>query len=210
MAFQPVVSVVGGECKGAALTRRCLCGDEDAWRTLVRSVAGPIFCLCYRFTYRREEAEDITQEVHLRVYRKMAEFREGAGSLQAWVLAIARNAIIDHHRQVRNERDDLGTKAIENLNLVEERSPDPLHAAERAETSEIVRYGLGRLPPDLRQAVLLRDIEGMEYHEIASDLGLPEGTVKSRVNRAHLRLAKTMRARVRRRWEAGTANISCR
>ncbi len=199
MEHQGVVSAMSGNSEGRALITRCEYGDEEAWKILVRSVTGRIFGLTYRFTNRREDAEDLTQEVLFRVYRKMFQFREGEGSLQAWVMAIARNTIIDYYRQGRHQCDDFGTDSMERMNLPEERSPDPLHAAECTEASEMVHDGLRRLPPDLRQAVLLRDIEGMEYHEIAADLNVPEGTVKSRVNRAHRRLAKVMGASVRRR-----------
>ncbi len=153
----------------------------------------------YRYTHRREDAEDITQEVLLRVYKKMAQFREDAGSLRGWVQAIARNTIVDHYRQVKHRFDNLGTNTMDQLNLVEERSPDPVHAAQRAEATELIRCGLQQLSPNLRQAVLLRDIEGMEYHEIAAGLDVPEGTVKSRVNRAHVQLARNIRSLVRRR-----------
>ncbi len=199
MVFQGVVSTMSEKSEGRDLIRRCEYGDEQAWEILARSVTGRVFCLTRRFTSRREDAEDLTQEVLFRVYRKMSQFREGEGSLQAWVMAIARNTIIDHYRQGRHRCDNFGTDTMERLNLPEERSPDPLHAAECTEASEMVHNGLQRLPPDLRQAVLLRDIEGMEYHEIAAGLNVPEGTVKSRVNRAHRRLAKIMGASVRGR-----------
>ena len=163
--------------------------------------------MSYRFTRCREDAEDLTQEILLRVYRNLHQFRQDTGTLQAWILAIARNLIIDHHRHIRNLPDNTGTEELEQLNIAEDRLVDPLHAFEQAEASEFVRYGLRRLPPHLRQAIQLKDIQEMEYQEIATRLRVAEGTIKSRVSRGRVQLAKIMRARLRKKVESSRSTL---
>ena len=181
-----------------AVIGRCIAGDDEAWATVVRSIESRVFWLAWRFTRCREDAEDLTQEVLLRAYRRLHQFSQGEGSLQSWVMAIARNLIIDHHRQGRNLPDKAHIDELEWSNVVEGRLMDPLHAVERAEISSFVRSGLRRLPPYLRQAVQLKYIDEMEYQEIATFLNVSEGTIKSRVSRGRAQLARILKARVRR------------
>jgi len=201
------ITLSGAKPEHCPLIRRCVIGDDEAWETLVRSVVRRVFCLSYRFTHCREDAEDLTQEILLRVYRNLHQFRQGAGSLQSWVVAVARNLLVDHYRQIRRLPNETGTDELDQLNLAEERLTDPLHAAEQAETSAFVRYGLRRLPPHLRQAVQLKDIEEMEYREIATRLRVAEGTVKSRVSRGRVQLARIMRARLAKQLKPSTSGM---
>jgi RNA polymerase sigma-70 factor (ECF subfamily) len=148
--------------------------------------------MSYRYTFRKDEAEDLTQEIFIRVYQNLKSFRAEAGSLQNWVLKIGRNLIIDHYRQTRRLQQSGGSEELESLNLSDDRSPNPQHAAEQAEAARFVRDGLRALPPELKEAVILRDLEGMSYQEIAELLGVPEGTVKSRINRGRLELTRVL------------------
>ena len=204
------ITAGGRKSDGCPLIRRCVVGDEEAWETVVRSVVRRIFWLGYRATRCREDAEDLTQEILLRVYSNLHQFRQDAGSLQAWILAVARNLIIDHYRQIRHLPDKTGTDEMEQLNLAEERLTDPLHAAEQAEASEFVRYGLRRLPPHLRQAIKLKDIEELEYREIATRLRVAEGTIKSRVSRGRVQLARIMSARLRKQLRRSSGGVPVR
>ena len=178
-----------------SLVSRCLGGDEAAWEDLVRQHTRQVYGLCYRFTGSGAEAQDLTQEVFLRVFRTLKTFRSAEGSFGTWLARVARNLLIDHYRRTRQERV---TDPIEDqLTVLEEKgataSERPDHAVAGREASEILQAALQKLSPDLREAVILRDLQEMEYREIAEVLGIPEGTVKSRINRGRAELARLLR-----------------
>jgi RNA polymerase sigma-70 factor (ECF subfamily) len=178
----------------ARLVARCLEGEESAWEELARVYTKRVYSMCYRFTGNDAQAQDLTQEVFLRVYRGLKSFRCGEGTFATWLARLTRNLLIDHYRRTRLERS---TDSIEDqLPLLESSGPSGGRAdrllSER-EASEVVQKGLQRLSPELREAVILRDLEGMEYREIAEVLNIPEGTVKSRLNRGRAELARVLR-----------------
>ena len=177
------------------LVERCLQGDDAAWEQIVRSYAKRIYNLSYRYTNRRDEAEDLSQDILIRVYQNLSSFRPNAGSFQSWILKVGRNLIIDHYRQTRRFQQVAGTEEIENMSLTETAIQSPQRAIERDEAAQFLRDGLQALAPELKEAIILRDIEGMAYLEIAELLGIPEGTVKSRINRGRLELAKLLSRR---------------
>ena len=177
------------------LVERCLQGDDAAWEQIVHSYARRIFNLSYRYTNRREEAEDLTQDILIRIYQNLKSFRSDAGSFQSWILRVGRNLIIDHYRQTRRFQQAAGTEEMEGMNLKDEAVPSPQRVVERDEAAQFLRNGLQVLTPELKEAIILRDIEGMAYLEIAEMLGVPEGTVKSRINRGRLELAKLLSKR---------------
>jgi len=181
--------VLTGEAK---LVERCLSGDDAAWETIVNSYARRIYNLGYRYTSRREESEDLAQEIFIRVYQNLKSYRPEAGSFQNWVFKVARNLIIDHYRQSRRFRQTGGSEELETLELAEEKLPNPQRAVERSEATRFLRDGLASLSPELKEAVILRDLEGMAYQEIAELLSIPEGTVKSRINRGRIELARLL------------------
>lgn len=178
----------------ASLVERCLKGDETAWDDLVRAHTRRIYGLCYRFTNSDAEAQDLTQEVFLRIYRSLGSFRADEGSLVTWIARVTRNLLIDHYRRTRQDRV---TDSIEGqLPILEERldsAARPERALAGREASEILQAGLQKLSPDLRETVILRDLQDMEYREIALILKIPEGTVKSRLNRGRAELARLLR-----------------
>lgn len=176
------------------LVQSCRNGDEDAWRELVRRYARRVYAVAYRFTARTDEAEDLTQDVFVRVYQSLDRFREGEGSFPTWLMTVARNQCIDQYRRRREER----LRRSEDALALDERPGEgasPLDGVERRERAELLRSGLRSLPPDLREPLVLCDLRGLAYEDIASTLGLPLGTVKSRINRARLELARRLRAR---------------
>jgi RNA polymerase sigma-70 factor (ECF subfamily) len=150
--------------------------------------------MCYRFTGSDGQAQDLTQEVFLRVFKNLRSFRAGEGSFATWLAKLTRNLLIDHYRRSKLDR---ATDSIEDqLPILEETRtatsrPDGLLAGREA--SEILQQGLQRLSPELREIVILRDLEEMEYREIADVLNVPEGTVKSRLNRGRTELARVLR-----------------
>src|SRR5436190_5535426 len=176
------------------LVERCLGGDEAAWETLVRAHTRKVYGLCYRFTGKDSEAQDLTQEVFLRVFRSLKSYRSNEGAFATWLARLSRNLLIDHYRRTRQDR---ATDSIEEqLPMIEERAatsarPEGLLAGREA--SEVLQAELQRLSPDLREAVILRDLQEMEYREIADVLKIPEGTVKSRLNRGRADLARVLR-----------------
>jgi RNA polymerase sigma-70 factor (ECF subfamily) len=176
------------------LVERCLSGDEAAWETLVRTHTRRVYGYCYRFTGKESEAQDLTQEVFLRVFRSLKSYRSNEGAFATWLARLSRNLLIDHYRRTRQDR---ATDSIEEqLPMIEERAatsarPDGMLAGREA--SEALQGALRRLSPDLREAVILRDLQEMDYRQIAEVLKVPEGTVKSRLNRGRAELARVLR-----------------
>ena len=178
-----------------SLVSRCLRGDEPAWEELVRLHTRRVYGLCFRFTGSGSEAQDLTQEVFLRVFRTLKTFRSTEGSFATWLARVTRNLLIDNYRRTRQER--VTDSIEEQLPMIEEAggaaSVRPDHALAGREASEILQATLQKLSPDLREAVILRDLQEMEYREIAEVLRIPEGTVKSRINRGRAELARHLR-----------------
>jgi len=180
--------------KDALMVERCLRGEEAAWEDLVKTHTRRVYAICLRFTSREQEAQDLTQEVFLRVFRTVKSFRAGEGSFTVWLTRLTRNLLIDNYRRTKSER--VTDSIEEQLPMLEEKTAiesrtDAMLAGREA--SEVLQGALAKLSPELREAVILRDLEGMEYREIAGSLGVPEGTVKSRLNRGRTELARILR-----------------
>jgi RNA polymerase sigma-70 factor (ECF subfamily) len=159
----------------------------------VRRHTRRVFNLCYRFTGNPTEAEDLSQEVFLRIYRTLSSYRPAQGAFPTWLTSVTRNLLVDNYRRTR--RDRLTDSIEEAMPQLEERhsaarAPDKL--AQAAELSDQLQRGLARLSPELREAVILRDLQGLEYNEIQAVLEVPEGTVKSRINRGRIELARVL------------------
>jgi RNA polymerase sigma-70 factor (ECF subfamily) len=176
------------------LLQRCRQGDQAAWHELVGRHTRRVFGVAYRFCGRVDEAEDLTQEVFVKVFRNLDRFQETDASFATWLAAIARNQAIDHYRRRREERvRQAKDPAV--LELIGAPGEGPLGDAEREERIALVRNGVRALPGDLREVLILCDLQGASYEEIAQLLGIPLGTVKSRINRGRLELAKRLLAR---------------
>jgi len=178
-----------------SLISRCLSGDGAAWEELVRLHTRQVYSLCYRFTGRTAESQDLAQEVFLRVFRTLKSFRASEGSFGTLLARVTRNLLIDHYRRTRQER--VTDSIEEQLPTLEEdggqASLRPDRALAGREASEILQAALQKLSPELREAVILRDLQEMEYREIAEVLDIPEGTVKSRINRGRAELGRLLR-----------------
>ncbi len=191
--------MLSGEQK---IVERCLHGDDAAWEIIVNTYARRLFTLSYRYTNSRDDSEDLTQEILIRVYRNLYSYRAEAGSFQGWVLQIARNLIIDFYRKNRRYQPAGGSEELETMSIPDRNSPDPHVSAERMEASQFLQEGLQSLPPELKEAIILRELEGLAYQEIADLLQVPQGTVKSRINRGRLELAKLLiKRRTKRRLD---------
>jgi len=180
----------------AELLPRCRVGDEAAWRELVGRHTRKVFGLAYRFTGRVDEAEDLTQEVFVKVYQTLGRYRESDGPFGGWLMTVARNHAIDQYRRRKQERLRRADDPLV-LETTPSRDEHPIAGLEREERTRLVHRGLRALPPDLRLPLILCDLQGRPYEEIASELGIPLGTVKSRINRARLELAKRLLGRHR-------------
>ncbi len=178
----------------ALLLPACRDGDEAAWRSLVELHTRKVFGLAYRFTGRVDEAEDLTQEVFVKVYQTLHKYREADGPFGAWLMAVARNHAIDHYRRGKQERARRTEDPLV-LETAPAREEHPIAGLEREERVRLVHRGLRALPPELRLPLILCDLQGLSYDEIAKSLEVPLGTVKSRINRARLELAKRLLGR---------------
>ena len=184
------------ETTDAELVARCRNGDRDAWEVVVRHRHSRVYSLAFRFTGRADEAEDLTQEVFLKVYRTLHLYRPDSGTLETWIVRVARNHFIDHYRKYKTER--MKTAPLEDhhdaVALPTQRVTTPGEILDRKETAERVHRLLARLPEEQREAVILRDLEELSYEEIADLLKVPIGTVKSRINRGRIELARLVQA----------------
>lgn len=185
----------------AQLAAKCLAGDASAWEQLARTQHRKIYGLCYRFTGSATEAEDLTQDVFLKMYRNLSSFDPAKGGFSTWLTTLTRNLLVDNYRRARMDRasdslddtydgeDDGPTKAEK---LADSR-PGQEHHVAGLELRAQIQHALARVSPELREAVILRDLEDMDYKDIADVLGIPQGTVKSRISRGRAELAKLLK-----------------
>jgi RNA polymerase sigma factor (sigma-70 family) len=184
----------------ALLVRRCVAGDAAAWEEIIQRYHRRIYNICYRFAGSGSDAEDLTQEVFIKMYRTLNTYDVDRGAFMTWVTTITRNLLVDHFRRTRQERvtDSLDTTSSDHEDAMPlseqlpDHSPAPDTKVQSRETGEAVHQALQRLSPELREAVILRDLQDMDYREIATVLRVPEGTVKSRINRGRAELARLL------------------
>jgi RNA polymerase sigma-70 factor, ECF subfamily len=182
------------------LVRQCMAGDQHAWQQLVVSQHRRIYAICYRFTGSATDAEDLTQDVFLKLYRNLASFDTQKGSFQTWITTLARNLLVDHFRRTRLDRAsdslDASLSGEEDGVTMADRLADPRPSQEAhasgLELKAKIQQALAQLSPELREAVVLRDLEDMDYKDIAQVLRIPEGTVKSRISRGRGELARLL------------------
>ena len=180
--------------EGAELVRRCRAGDGAAWEEIVQTYSRRIYNLAYRFTSRADTAEDLTQEVFIRVYRSLEQYNPKQGDLQNWLMRLARNLIIDDYRKRQRAPQDEAADDLEDHQYHLRAAGNTVQREmERRELGVQVQAGIDKLSADLRTCVILRDIEELSYQEIVDLLRIPEGTVKSRINRGRIELAKILR-----------------
>jgi len=160
---------------------------------LVNAFAPKIFNMAYQFTGSRAEAEDQSQEIFLKVFHNLSKY-DAQKNFTAWLLTLAKNHLIDSYRRTRWERknrDDFD----ESLPRQAHTAASPEEALVQREEQKVLWRGLNGLETDVRLAIILKEIQGKKYEEVAEILQLPVGTVKSRINRGKLQLARLLRDR---------------
>ncbi|MGC2108378.1 MAG: sigma-70 family RNA polymerase sigma factor [Candidatus Korobacteraceae bacterium] len=183
-----------------ALVRRCVSGDAAAWQEIVQQYNRRIYNICYRFSGSADDAADLTQEVFIKMYRTLATFDTTRASFMTWVTTVTRNLLVDHFRKGKYDRitdslDATPGNQEEGLTIaeqLEDRGASPEARVRSQETQKLVHEALRRLSPELREAVILRDLQDMDYKDIAKVLNVPEGTVKSRINRGRTELGRLL------------------
>jgi RNA polymerase sigma-70 factor (ECF subfamily) len=175
------------------LIQRCLAGDQLAWEAVVRQYWRKVFNVAYKFVGRHDEAEDLAQDIFLKVFKSLDTFDRRA-NFQTWLISVSRNLCIDHYRSVRKERETID-RDVDSTEVAPPSigTPSQIANLEQRDRVELLREAMATLPATLRTAVLMRDIQEFSYHEIAKKLKLPEGTVKSRINRGRTELARQIR-----------------
>ena len=166
------------------LAKRCRNGDAGAFEELYRQHAGRLYNLAFRMAGSAQEAEDLLQEVFLHAYRKLGSFR-GDSSLGTWLYRLGMNQCLDHLRG-RHAKMKQATESLDDDAASEPAAPMP--ATPIAVNRLDLERAIGRLPEGCRAAFLLHDVEGFEHHEVATILGISEGTSKSQVHKARMKL----------------------
>lgn len=184
----------------ALLVRRCVSGDAAAWEEIVQKYHRRIYNICYRFAGSGDDAEDLTQEVFIKMYRTLNSYDVERGAFMTWVTTITRNLLVDHFRKTKQDRmtDSLDTVSSEHEDAmplseqIPDLGPSQDSRVQSRETGDAVHQALQKLSPELRETVILRDLQDMDYRDIATVLKVPEGTVKSRINRGRAELARLL------------------
>ncbi|MDH7512248.1 MAG: RNA polymerase sigma factor [Clostridiales bacterium] len=167
----------------------CLEGKEGAWRMLVDTYSKRVFNMAYHFAGSFEEAEDLTQDIFLKLYNSLSKYDRGK-NFTAWLLTLAKNHLIDSYRKTKWEK---ANREEFDEHLASQDSGDSPDVRLLKEASrKAVWKSLNSLPAEARMAVILRDIQGKSYEEVAEIMSVPIGTVKSRINRGRLELAKIL------------------
>ncbi len=156
--------------------------EEGAWEELHARYRRRVFNIAFQFVGKFDEAEDLTQEIFLKVFRALERF-DAEGNFQQWLIRISKNHSIDHYRRRRKDRELLLEGSLQ-LDMTPSKTRNPYRSLELNERAEMFKKALTHLPPILKTCLTMRELEGLSYQEIATRLDVPEGTVKSRINRA--------------------------
>ncbi|HEX6323848.1 MAG TPA: RNA polymerase sigma factor [Vicinamibacterales bacterium] len=170
-----------------ALAERCRSGDFEAFEALYREHSARLFSLAVRMMGNRHDAEDLLQEIFLTAHRKLPGYR-GEARLGTWLFRLATNLCLDHLRS-KAARMTKATSSIEDDHAAEPVSPAAGPAIGAVQQIDLER-AVARLPEGCRAAFLLHDVEGFEHREVAAMLGISEGTSKSQVHKARLKLRR--------------------
>jgi RNA polymerase sigma-70 factor (ECF subfamily) len=176
----------------ADLISRAAGGDPSAFQAIVERHRSMVYRVAYQFAGNHHDAEDIAQEVFIKVYRSIDRFRQDA-QLTSWLYRIVMNACIDHRRRSRSAAAaPFGEEAEQKMLNTPEDRPDPEERAYGGELGQVLESEIGRLPKGQRVVFVMRHHQGMKLSEIAEALGLAEGTVKRQLHAAVHRLRQAL------------------
>jgi RNA polymerase sigma-70 factor, ECF subfamily len=168
------------------LVERCLSDDPDAFEELYRRFAPRVFTLACRMSGSRANGEDLLQEIFLLVYRKLGSFK-GESALGTWVYRLATNCCLDFLRSRQHRLQQASDE-------LDESTPPPIDRGRlRADRMDVER-AIAELPPGYRAAFVLHDVEGFDHAEVARMLGIAEGTSKSQVHKARMKMRERLRS----------------
>lgn len=178
------------------LIERSRSGDVEAFEALVEGYQKRVFNIAYKMIGNYEDASDLAQEVFIRVFKSIGNFKEQS-TFSTWIYRITTNVCLDELRRRKNKKvvsldEDIHLDDSEIKRQVESDAPMPEEIAERKELRELVNNAISQLSVEHRTVIVLRDLQGFSYEDIAGMLKCPEGTVKSRINRARLALREIL------------------
>lgn len=187
-----MMNVIDSEKPENLLVKQASEGNMQAYEELIRAYQKKVYNIAFRMMGNSEDAEDIAQETFIKVYRSLSKFR-GDSAFSTWLYRIATNISIDQLRKKKNRMVVYIDNNVEGeegdiQRQLKDDSPSPEDIAETKELKNTVQNAINRLSPDHKAVIVLRDIKGLQYDEIARILNCPEGTIKSRINRARLSL----------------------
>lgn len=186
-----------------SLAQACRNGDDAAWATLVERYGKRVYGIAYHFTLRREDAEELAQEIFLKVFENLHRF-DGRYAFGAWIVSLARNLCIDQYRRRKREKSFIHVSDEAVMPLLPA-TDDPSRALLDKERTRLLFEAIAELPEELSEILILRDLDGLAYEEIAAALELPDGTVKSRLFRARAETARIIRRKTESRPRSGSA-----
>jgi RNA polymerase sigma-70 factor, ECF subfamily len=189
-----------------SLVDRCRKGDDEAWRELVDRFGQRIYSVAYHFTLKREDAEELSQEIFLKIFENLDRY-DGGFPLIAWIVSLSRNLCIDRYRRKKREKSFRFVSDDAVIPLLRSED-DPSAEALRKERTKMLFSALAEIPEDLAEILVLRDLDGLAYDEIGRALTLPDGTVKSRLFRARTEVAKKIRERHQTRGGSVMASLA--
>ena len=184
---------MSGSTDEKTLVDRCSRGEDDAWRELVDRFGQKVYSVAYHFTLKREDAEELSQEIFLKIFENLHRYN-GDFPLIAWIVSLSRNLCIDRYRRSKREKsfrfvqDDAVAPMLTS-------GDDPAADALKKERTKMLFAALAEIPEELAEILVLRDLDGLAYDQIAQALELPDGTVKSRLFRARAEIARKIRER---------------
>lgn len=173
------------------LIGRCLKKDARAWDLLVERYRRKVFNIAYQFVGNVEEAQDLTQELFLKIYQELRKCPDEV-PFPSWLRRVSRNLCIDYYRKKRRQRGVMRVDFEVVLPYIAQ-GRNPFDVLKEKERALLLRRGLDALPPGVRDCVILRDVQGCSYREIARILNIPVGTVKSRINRGRAELLRILK-----------------
>ncbi len=167
------------------ILKRCKNGDQEAWKTMINSYSKSVYNIALNFFAERDIAQDVTQEIFIKIYHNLDKFREEK-NFSSWIFTISRNYCIDYWR--KNKKYFVNTQELDEK--IGFSKPTPEENLITESEIEKLRKKISQLDPELRLILILRDIQDLSYQDIAEKFSIPEGTVKSRINRARVKLTQ--------------------